>query len=80
MTEQQWNTLNEVIKGEYSGKIHTAFIIDCPWLPQWYGISTLDYFTNDKLWLDANLKACNDFKDTIFLPGFWSEYGMCTEP
>lgn len=80
MTEQQWYTLNEVIKGEYSGKIPTAFIIDCPWLPQWYGINTLDYFTNDKLWLDANLKACNDFKDTIFLPGFWSEYGMCTEP
>ena len=80
MTEQQWNILNEVINGGYSGKIPTGFIIDCPWLPQWYGISTLDYFTNDKLWLDANLKACNDFKDTILLPGFWSEYGMCTEP
>lgn len=80
MTELQWDTLNKVIRGEYSGKIPTGFIIDCPWLPQWYGISTLDYFTSDKLWFEANLKACNDFKDVIFLPGFWSEYGMCTEP
>jgi uroporphyrinogen-III decarboxylase len=80
MTELQWDTLNKVIRGEYSGKIPTGFIIDCPWLPQWYGISTLDYFTSDKLWFDANLKACNEFKDVIFLPGFWSEYGMCTEP
>jgi uroporphyrinogen-III decarboxylase len=80
MTELQWDTLNKVIKGTYTGQIPTGFIIDCPWLPEWYGISTLDYFTNDKLWFDANLKACNEFKDTIFLPGFWSEYGMCTEP
>ena len=80
MTEHQWDTLNKVIKGEYSGKIPTGFIIDCPWLPQWYGISTLDYFTSDKLWFEANLKVCNDFKEVIFLPGFWSEYGMCTEP
>jgi len=80
MTELQWDTLNKVIRGEYSGKIPTGFIIDCPWLPQWYGISILDYFTSDKLWFEANLKACNDFKDVIFLPGFWSEYGMCTEP
>jgi len=80
MTELQWETLTKVIKGEYKGPIPSGFIIDCPWLPQWYGISTLDYFSNDKLWFEANLKACNEFKETIFLPGFWSEYGMCTEP
>lgn len=80
MTELQWEILNKVIIGEYSGKIPTGFIIDCPWLPRWYGMNILDYFTNDKLWFEANLKACNDFKDVIFLPGFWSEYGMCTEP
>jgi uroporphyrinogen decarboxylase len=30
--------------------------------------------------LNANLKAINDFPEVMFLPGFWSEYGMCTEP
>jgi uroporphyrinogen decarboxylase len=32
------------------------------------------------LWLEANLKALNDFPDVMFLPGFWAEYGMCGEP
>jgi uroporphyrinogen decarboxylase len=30
--------------------------------------------------LKANLKAVQDFPDVMFLPGFWSEFGMCTEP
>ena len=28
----------------------------------------------------SNLKAVNSFPDVWFMPGFWSEYGMCTEP
>ena len=57
-----------------------GFIIDSPWLPNWYGAKILDYFSNDDVWLNANLKVINDFPDVMFLPGFWSEYGMCTEP
>jgi uroporphyrinogen-III decarboxylase len=80
MTDSQWNVLLRVIKGETIKPLPVGFIIDCPWLPNWYGISILDYFSNDELWLKANLKAMNDFPEAIFLPGFWSEYGMCTEP
>lgn len=80
MTDQQWNRLTALLKGEGSGTLPAGFIIDCPWLPKWYGISILDYFTNDDLWLKANLKAIETFPDVMFLPGFWSEYGMCTEP
>ncbi len=80
MTDQQWEVLLKVIKGEAVNPLPIGFIIDCPWLPNWYGINIIDYFTNDDLWLDANLKAINDFPDAMFLPGFWSEYGMCTEP
>lgn len=80
MTDQQWDLLNKVVNGEDVTPLPTGFIIDCPWLPNWYGIRIIDYFTNDQLWLDANLKAINDFPDVMFLPGFWSEYGMCTEP
>jgi uroporphyrinogen decarboxylase len=32
------------------------------------------------MWFEANLKAVEQFSDIIFLPGFWSEFGMCTEP
>jgi uroporphyrinogen-III decarboxylase len=80
MTDKQWNILQAVIKGEPVHPVPKGFIIDSPWLPNWYGISILDYFTNDELWLKANLKAVETFSDIMFLPGFWSEYGMCTEP
>jgi uroporphyrinogen decarboxylase len=80
MTDKQWNELLGIIKGENIGTLPAGFIIDCPWLPKWYGISILDYFTNDELWLKANLKAMETFPEVMFLPGFWSEYGMCTEP
>jgi uroporphyrinogen-III decarboxylase len=80
MTDQQWGILLKVIKGETVEPIPVGFVIDCPWLPNLYGIRILDYFSNDQLWMDANLKAINDFPEAIFLPGFWSEFGMCTEP
>ncbi len=80
MTDPQWEMLKRVIGGEPVRPLPVGFIIDSPWLPNWYGITLLDYFSNDELWLKANLKAVNDFPDVIFFPGFWSEYGMCTEP
>jgi len=80
MTDQHWEIIKKVIHGEPVNPLPIGFIIDCPWLPNWYGINILDYFSNDDLWLKANLKAINDFSDVMFLPGFWSEYGMCTEP
>ncbi|MFC1840193.1 uroporphyrinogen decarboxylase family protein [Thermodesulfobacteriota bacterium] len=80
MFDQQWNLLQRVIKGEVIDPIPVGFIIDCPWLPNWYGKQIIDYFSNDRIFIDANLKAINDFPDVIFLPGFWSEFGMCTEP
>lgn len=80
MTDQQWEMLQRTIKGEIFKPLPVGFIIDCPWLPNWYGINILDYFSNDELWLKANLKAIQNFPDVMFLPGFWSEFGMCTEP
>lgn len=80
MTNEQWSALLKTINGEKTDKPPIGFIIDSPWLPNWYGVSILDYFSNDEIWLKANLKAINDFPDAMFLPGFWSEFGMCTEP
>ncbi len=80
MTDQQWKTLQGIMRGEAVKPLPVGFIIDCPWLPNWYNIKILDYFSNDELWLNANLKALKDFPDVMFLPGFWSEFGMCTEP
>jgi len=80
MTDKQWNTLISVINGETLPCVPAGFIVDSPWLPNWYGITLLDYFSNDESWLKANLTAIETFPDLMFLPGFWSEYGMCTEP
>jgi uroporphyrinogen-III decarboxylase len=80
MTDAQWETLRKVIRGEKVDPAPVGFIIDCPWLPNWNGTRIVDYFSNDAVWLAANLKAVKEFPDVMFLPGFWSEYGMCTEP
>jgi uroporphyrinogen-III decarboxylase len=80
MTPEQWNNLLAVIDGKLVEPIPVGFIIDSPWLPGWAGISALDYYSSEQMWFEANLKAVQQFPDVIFMPGFWSEFGMCTEP
>jgi uroporphyrinogen-III decarboxylase len=80
VNELQWNTVLDVIQGKRLPALPTGFIVDCPWLPGWYGVGMLEYFTSDECWFAANKRAIETFPDTIFLPGFWAEYGMCTEP
>ena len=80
MTDPQWELLKKTINGEPVISLPIGFIIDSPWLPNWYGVRIIDYFSSDDIWFNSNLKAINDFSETMFLPGFWSEYGMCTEP
>jgi uroporphyrinogen-III decarboxylase len=80
MTNEQWERLLAVLNGEVFGLLPVGFIIDSPWLPGWAGISTLDYYASDEKWLAANLQAVRTFPQVMFLPGFWSEFGMCTEP
>ncbi|MEK7719207.1 MAG: uroporphyrinogen decarboxylase family protein [Bacteroidota bacterium] len=80
MTDKQWEAFLAVVEGRSTDKKALGFIIDSPWLPGWAGISTLDYYSSDDIWLKTNLKAINLFPEITFLPGFWSEYGMCTEP
>lgn len=80
MNDQEWKTLVSVVRGEALRPLPTAFIIDSPWLPSWAGHTILDYFTSERVFLEDNLKAIRTFPETMFLPGFWSEYGMCTEP
>jgi len=80
MNDKQWDTLLAALRGEVIRPIPVAFIIDSPWLPNWAGMTILDYYASEELWFQANLKAVSEFPDCIFLPGFWSEFGMCAEP
>jgi uroporphyrinogen decarboxylase len=80
MDDLQWSTLISVIQGERLAAPPAGFIIDSPWLPNWAGHTILDYFTDERIFLEDNLKAIRAFPQAFILPGFWSEYGMCTEP
>jgi uroporphyrinogen-III decarboxylase len=79
MNDRQWEALRGAVGGEGGGAT-AAFIIDSPWLPNWRGDSIIDYFGSDELWFEANRAAIERFPGAAFLPGFWVEYGMCTEP
>lgn len=80
MTDRQWDIILRLIRGEAIEPLPVGLFIDSPWLPGWSGISMLDYFNLEPAWLEANLQVAKRFPDIIFFPGFWMEYGMCTEP
>ncbi|MBP7827091.1 MAG: uroporphyrinogen decarboxylase [Verrucomicrobia bacterium] len=80
MTNEQWNGLLAVLRGEEVRPQPVGFIIDCPWLPGWFGVEISHYLASETLWFEANRRAIQEFPDVWFLPGFWSEFGMCTEP
>jgi len=80
MRNSSWNDLVALTDGKKLSYRPVGFIIDSPWVPGWYGISVIDYYSSDEHWLKSNLRVINTFPDVWFMPGFWSEYGMCTEP
>lgn len=80
MNQEQWQQLLDVIDGKLLPTMPMGFIIDSPWIPSWAGIDTLTYFGSERAWFDTNLKAIEQYPAISFLPGFWSEFGMLTEP
>jgi uroporphyrinogen-III decarboxylase len=80
MTDQQWKDLLAVLRGERVDPLPMGFIIDSPWLPGWCGMAIADYLSSENMWFEANRRVIEAFPECMFLPGFWSEFGMCTEP
>jgi uroporphyrinogen decarboxylase len=80
MNQLHWNSLLDTLAGKTKAARTPAFIIDCPWLPNWAGVKIIDYFTSDEIWFNCHRLAADTFPEIMFLPGFWSEFGMCTEP
>ena len=68
MTDAQWDSLRKAVEGTLARPL-SAFIIDCPWLPKWHGVSMLDYFGSDETWFEANKAAIERFPDAAFIPG-----------
>ena len=80
MKNSSWDDLIDLINGRKIDYNPIGFIIDSPWIPGWSGISNIDYYSSDELWLRSNLMVNERFPGIWFMPGFWAEYGMCTEP
>ena len=69
-----------MLGGRVLRPVPCGFIVDSPWLPGWYGVEISEYISSETVWFDANRKLVETFPEIWFLPGFWSEFGMCTEP
>ncbi|HRZ54306.1 MAG TPA: uroporphyrinogen decarboxylase family protein [Candidatus Paceibacterota bacterium] len=80
VNQAQWEILRRCARGEDVGHTQVALIIDSPWIPGYLGLSTLDYLTVPEVWFEANLEVERRFTEAIFIPGFWVEMGMATEP
>jgi uroporphyrinogen-III decarboxylase len=80
MKEIHWENLIKIIEGQATKEKPVGFLVDSPWLPKWYGSSLIDYFADPEIWFNANIQAMKEFPEVMFLPGFWAEFGMCTEP
>lgn len=80
MNDEQWTNLLEVLAGEVLQPTPCGFIIDSPWLPGWCGVDIADYVSSESVWFEANRRVIETFPEVWFLPGFWAEFGMCTEP
>lgn len=79
MREEHWQKFREAALGQ-NREFSVALIVDSPWIPTLMGISHLEYYLFFDKWLEANLYLQERFPWTIFVPGFWVEYGMAIEP
>ena len=79
MTDIQWKLFRSVLGGN-NEKLATGLIVDSPWMPGYCGISTIDFYVRPDEWFNAYLKIKRDFPGVLFLPDWWAEYGMATEP
>jgi len=79
MTREHWSRFKSILKGE-ANSLSVGLIVDSPWMPGYCGITTVDFYARPDEWFAAYLKIKKDFPDVIFLPDWWAEYGMATEP
>ena len=79
MTNEKWDLFQSVIKRE-NDTLPVGFIVDSPWMPGYCGISTIDFYVRPDAWWGSYVKIKKDFPDVMFLPDWWAEYGMATEP
>jgi uroporphyrinogen-III decarboxylase len=80
MRPEQWRLFKAAAKREPVPSVPLALIVDSPWMPGYLGLNHLDYYLNDDVWFQANLRVAEEFPEVIPFPGWWVEFGMAIEP
>ena len=79
MTKGQWALFQSILRGDAEG-LSVGLIVDSPWMPGYCGITNIDFYARPDEWFNAYIKIKKDFPGVLFLPDWWAEYGMATEP
>ena len=79
MNQQQWKNLEAVV-AQTNTDLPVGLIVDSPWMPGYCGIGNIDFFARPEVWMNAYKKIKADFPEVTFLPDWWNEFGMATEP
>jgi uroporphyrinogen decarboxylase len=79
-TETAWKNFLIAAQGGEPERVPVAFDAHCGFVARAFNIDVLDYFMYPDRWLNAHLELLERFPDVVFLPGFWVEYGMASEP
>ncbi len=80
MTDRQWEILLRILDGQRLQPVPVGFLVDGPWVAGINNVHLMDYLTDNRVWLEANLEACRRFPEILWIPGFWAEYGMISNP
>jgi uroporphyrinogen decarboxylase len=80
MRPEQWDVFKRAARLEKLDQVPMALIIDSPWIPGYLGLNHMDYYLDPELWFQSNLRIHEEFPDIIFVPSWWTEYGMAAEP
>lgn len=79
MNELQWTELVKSIKQE-NDALSIGLIVDSPWMPGYCGINNIDFYVRPDEWVRSYRKIKADFPEVLFIPDWWNEFGMATEP
>jgi uroporphyrinogen decarboxylase len=80
MRAEQWEHFKAGAKFLKSDRVPISLIMDSPWIPGFLGVQHIDYYFDQEVWFESNLKIVKEFPEVIVFPSWWVEYGMAIEP
>jgi len=80
VTKGEWGQILDIVSGTEPGRIPAGLIVDSPWIPGYCGVDTIDYYSDEGIWLACQDRIRGDFPGLLLFPGDWVEFGMASEP